>query len=1203
MNFRNSSLSMRYMKKEKKDDEMISDFEDDTHYCLKCHSTIIGLDNYVNHRKSKCGKVLNNVEEISKEPVISPQLLQPDESFTLKADDFFSSLELQSSSKKISNTNTGGKTFNGVLTRSKASAVIQASNTGKDFNYLEPTKQDTEWLTDHSMKNLDLDGGAVRGGTTSRHNKKDESNDTTIFEDTDEESDEFDFDDEDSEYDDDDDNAPPRTFTGGKWKPTSSPIPTSNEYSFWNVPPPHHTGAKWKPQITTNRHSEHLGGKTSTGKVLFNAPPPNFTGSKWTPSKTIKLETNDTKLKPKPRKNVICEALPCESSMSKWLYTSESDNSKNICEELEIKDKWKSSIVPDKPNTEDLPSPFYTKGKWKPLDSDLNESLERNVSDTETGISPLRKSSGTVQYWCGPCNRRLASKIVYERHLKSELHFKRTLRDRELEDSPYMDLTSPKTKRVVRKITYNNVENNKTSNLKSPTKTRRKIFVNCLVCDSRVNTQLVGKHLISHYHCLKGDITLPESRQMVLDNIHSVVLQSPFQCSPCKFYCNTHDWFLHHWRSDEHKETVKNTASFFWCTECKFEAASSDDMYNHLISMEHKEMISVINRSVPVIIKKLTPIKCLTCNQQFLYNIQLRKHCERENHLYNETGTDEYQNKHKCCDCGEVLKSKIAYQRHRLLKHREKFYICSVCSLNFGSIEEAKLHRRTPAHRIAFQKKRHTEGRYKDISKLCQYCSARFENIIMLKEHLKEMHPDYTHSCPHCAKVFTISQDLTVHVRTKACTFDLKDSKTNECDQCQYKTDSTSEYLFHKVLHSEPFYEYLSDSKESKRALPQYKCPICEKLFAKPSLRCHLRIHTKERPYICTLCNAGFVRKSNWVVHMTNHDRSNMRKLEKANQVVEFGALPFLCSTCGASFKKKSILQQHMTKHTGRPIKCHHSGCIFSARFPSELKTHLLSHSDEKPFLCKLCDYQGKTKRQLERHMTMHGDSKKYKCSQCSFTSRLASHLKRHLRLHTGAKPFVCPHCNYCCNNLENLRKHILSTNKHPGKCIYECKFCQTDNFESNFAKEFRIHLVEKHPETFVSGREAATYIAGIYEACHDGTSVQRFTDEDKERSSTKSVLQRDEALSQFQDSIQQSGTGSSNIGSTLLLTSVTTQDSSEHKIQDELFPMLIVSKDVICIENPSESWNIGGSYDVEESGSLVPFHSEGESLFHEHFQ
>ncbi|KAF5278379.1 hypothetical protein FQA39_LY05868 [Lamprigera yunnana] len=863
---------------------MIGDYEDDTHYCLKCHVTIIGLDNYVDHRKTKCGTVLRNNEEISKEPTISPQLVQPDASFSLKADDFFSSLELQSSAKKI-NSNSGGKTINGVLTRSKAFAVIQASNTGKDFNYLEQHKQENEWLTDHSIKNLELEHNQTKT-STSRHNKKDELSDT-IFDSSDEGSDELEYDDDNSDYDDDDDNAPPRTFTGGKWKPTSSPIPNSRGYAYWNIPPPHHTGAKWKPQnttkIETGRQSEHLSTKSSVSKELFTTPPPSFTGSKW----TRKIENVETKPKVKPKRNVICEALPCESTVGKWLYSNESIKKSN---------HEQPSSSKEKSNVEDVPSPFYTKGKWKPFESDENAKLQSTSSEVDTDRSPLRKSSGAVQYWCGPCNRRLASKIVYERHLKSELHFKRTLHERELEESAYLNLNSAKTKRAVTKIEYKQTKIKK-EQARAPTRSRKKTFFNCSVCESRVNFQLIGKHLVSHYHCIKGDITLPESRQMVLDNIHSIVLQSPFQCGPCKFYCNTHESFLYHWLSDEHKKVATNAWSFFWCSECKYQSPTSNDMYTHLTSKEHSEMISVINRSVPVTIRRLTTMNCPTCNQQFLYNIELRKHCEKKNHAYNETGNDEYQSKHPCNDCSEVLKSKIAFQRHRQSKHKEKIYICSICSLNFNSIEEAKLHRRTPEHRCVFQNKRN-----KDVSKVCQYCSNRFENIVRLKEHLKEKHPEYTHSCPHCGKVFAIPQDLTVHVRNKACTYDNKDLKCNECDQCLFKSDSMSEFLFHKVLHTTPVY---AESDESKRQIPQYKCPVCEKSFSKPSLRCHLRMHTKERPFICTLCNASFVRKNNWVFHMTNHDRSNMRKLEKANQVAEFGERPFLCSTCGASFKKR----------------------------------------------------------------------------------------------------------------------------------------------------------------------------------------------------------------------------------------------------------------------------------------------------------
>lgn len=44
-------------------------------------------------------------------------------------------------------------------------------------------------------------------------------------------------------------------------------------------------------------------------------------------------------------------------------------------------------------------------------------------------------------------------------------------------------------------------------------------------------------------------------------------------------------------------------------------------------------------------------------------------------------------------------------------------------------------------------------------------------------------------------------------------------------------------------------------------------------------------------------------------------------------------------------------------------------------------------------------------------------------------------------------------------------------------------------------------------------------------------------------------------------------------------------------------------SKDTFVIENLQDSWNLVGRYDVEEvSGTLIPFESDSESLFQEHF-
>lgn len=111
-------------------------------------------------------------------------------------------------------------------------------------------------------------------------------------------------------------------------------------------------------------------------------------------------------------------------------------------------------------------------------------------------------------------------------------------------------------------------------------------------------------------------------------------------------------------------------------------------------------------------------------------------------------------------------------------------------------------------------------------------------------------------------------------------------------------TPTEAECIFHEMLHK---WNICNNTK-----IP---CPICDRLFSKSSLRCHLRLHTNERLFSCTTCPLKFTRKANLKEHIqrihikTPTVKSRKRRLKRTSSTQHNDY--YVCTICEKNFHKK----------------------------------------------------------------------------------------------------------------------------------------------------------------------------------------------------------------------------------------------------------------------------------------------------------
>uniref|UniRef100_A0A8C9T567 Zinc finger protein n=1 Tax=Scleropages formosus TaxID=113540 RepID=A0A8C9T567_SCLFO len=342
----------------------------------------------------------------------------------------------------------------------------------------------------------------------------------------------------------------------------------------------------------------------------------------------------------------------------------------------------------------------------------------------------------------------------------------------------------------------------------------------------------------------------------------------------------------------------------------------------------------------------------------------------------------------------------------------------------------------------------------------CLLCESSFPSEEVLAAHLHTLHQrpatdDKDFRCRTCGKRFPVKQALQRHVLH--CTESLGSSgdgtAVHQCGTC------------HSIFSSESSFE---QHKEACKGDARFICKAesCGKRFkSKEALKKHKgSVHTgsSRRKLMCTICSKKCSSSANLQEHRKVHEVFDCpacdKKFISTNQlkrhmITHSEKRPYTCEVCSRSFKRLDQVTAHKIIHSeDKPYKCKLCGKEFAHR--NVYKNHKKTHSEERPFQCEECKALFRTPFSLQRHLLIHNSERTFKCDQCDATFKRKDTLNVHIQVvHDGHKKYKCDLCEKAFVTPSVLKSHKKT---HTGEKEKICPYCG-QKFASNGT--LRVHI------------------------------------------------------------------------------------------------------------------------------------------------